>query len=107
MAAIKAKAMENSKRWEKFIFQGVTRIRNISGQGAQLNQANVVSKLSKQGEPQPKKIVIIGLGLDQKCNVIIFISKRQNLKRNTTLFKDRVEAVKIMEKSTLRFYRNC
>ena len=37
MTATKAEAMENSKRWEKFIFQGVTRIQNISGQGAQLN----------------------------------------------------------------------
>ena len=107
MAATKAEAMENSERWEKFIFRGVTRIRNISGQGAQLNQADVASELSKQGEPQPKKIVITGSGLDQKCNVIVFTSEGQNLKRNTTLFGDRIGAVKMMEKSAPRFCRNC
>ena len=67
----------------------------------------MASELSRQGELQPKKIVIIGLGLNQKCNVIVFTSKGQNLKRNTTLFGDKVGAVKIIEKSAPKFYRNC
>jgi hypothetical protein len=50
-------------------------VQNISGQGAQLNQADMAGKLNKQGEPQPKKIIITGLGLDLKCNVIVFTSE--------------------------------
>jgi len=39
--------------------------------------------------------------------VIIFTSKAIEVKRNTTLFRDRVGAVKITDKTGLRFYRNC
>jgi len=39
--------------------------------------------------------------------VIVFTGKATEVKRNTTLFGDRVSAVKIIDKTGLRFYRNC
>jgi hypothetical protein len=43
----------------------------------------------------------------EKCNVIIFTSKAIEVKRNTTLFRDRVSIVKITDKTRPRFCRNC
>jgi len=39
--------------------------------------------------------------------VIIFTGKAIEVKRNTTLFGNRVSVVKITDKTRSRFYRNC
>ena len=46
-------------------------------------------------------------GYKEKYNIIVFTGEAIEVKRNTTLFRDRVGIVKITDKTRLRFYRNC
>ena len=43
----------------------------------------------------------------EKYNIIIFTGEAIEVKRNTTLFGDRVSIVKIINKTKPKFYRNC
>ena len=61
-----------------------------------------------QGPTDIRKVYVIKLAsCKEKCNIIIFTSEATKVKRNTTLFRDRVGAVKITDKTRPRFCRNC
>lgn len=104
-----ADRVESSEKWNKFIFRGVTRLRLVKGSWAALNEADVRFEITKnQGTTDLKKILVIQLtGCAEKCNVIVFTGEDDEIKRSTTLFGDRVGAVKITDKPGPRFCRNC
>ena len=96
------------KRQNKFLFRGVIRLRMVKGSQAALAESNIRYKVKKnQGPIDIKKVCVIKLaGYKEKYNVIIFTSEATEVKRNTTLFGDRVSVVKITDKTRPRFYRN-
>ena len=101
--------VESSEKWNKFIFRGVTRLRMVNGNWASLNEADVRFEIAKnQGNTDLKKILLIQLaGCKEKCNVIVFTGEDDEIKRSTTMFGDRVGAVKVTDKAGPRFCRNC
>ena len=108
-AATGAMVVQTGERWNKFLFRGVTRLRMVKGSWAALAESDVRYEVEKnQGPTDIKKVCVIKLaGCEEKCNVIVFTGEATEVKRNTTLFGDRVGAVKITDKTGPRFCRNC